>query len=75
MTVTEEAAKVVRIERTFDAPAEEVFDAWTSEEVIGRWFHRGGLAGGRRRGGPARRREGPGRDADPDGGEARRCER
>jgi uncharacterized protein YndB with AHSA1/START domain len=36
--VAEEAAKVVRIERTFDAPAEDVFDAWTSEEVIRRWF-------------------------------------
>ena len=38
MTVAEEAAKVVRIERTFDASAEDVFDAWTSEEVISRWF-------------------------------------
>ena len=47
MTVTEEATRVVRIERTFDAPAEDVFDAWTSEEVIGRWFRpRAGLAGG-----------------------------
>jgi uncharacterized protein YndB with AHSA1/START domain len=36
--VAEEAARVVRIERTFDAPAEDVFDAWTSEVVIGRWF-------------------------------------
>jgi uncharacterized protein YndB with AHSA1/START domain len=36
--VAEEAARVVRIERTFDAPAEDVFDAWTSEEVIRRWF-------------------------------------
>jgi uncharacterized protein YndB with AHSA1/START domain len=39
--VTEDSAKVVRIERTFDAPAEEVFDAWTSEEVLRRWFHAG----------------------------------
>jgi uncharacterized protein YndB with AHSA1/START domain len=30
---------VLRIERTFDAPAEEVFDAWTSPEVMQRWFH------------------------------------
>ena len=30
---------VVRIERTFDAPAEAVFDAWTSPEVMRRWFH------------------------------------
>jgi uncharacterized protein YndB with AHSA1/START domain len=36
--VAEEAARVVRIERTFDAPAGDVFDAWTSEEVIRRWF-------------------------------------
>jgi uncharacterized protein YndB with AHSA1/START domain len=39
--VTEDSAKVVRIERTFDAPAEDVFDAWTSPEVIGRWFRPG----------------------------------
>jgi uncharacterized protein YndB with AHSA1/START domain len=31
----------LRIERTFDASAEEVFDAWTSEEVLKRWFHSG----------------------------------
>jgi uncharacterized protein YndB with AHSA1/START domain len=30
---------VLEIERTFDAPAEEVFEAWTSEEVLRRWFH------------------------------------
>ena len=30
--------EMVRIERTFAAPAEDVFDAWTSEEVIRRWF-------------------------------------
>jgi uncharacterized protein YndB with AHSA1/START domain len=28
----------VRIERTFQAPAEAVFNAWTSEEVIRRWW-------------------------------------
>lgn len=39
--MTEESAQVVRIERTFEAPAEEVFDAWTSPEVIGRWFRPG----------------------------------
>jgi len=39
--VTEDSAQVVRIERTFDAPAEEVFDAWTSPEVIERWFRPG----------------------------------
>ena len=30
---------VLRIERSFDAPAEAVFDAWTSAEVMRRWFH------------------------------------
>ena len=30
---------VLEIERTFDAPAQAVFDAWTSEEVMRRWFH------------------------------------
>jgi len=30
---------VVRIERTFAAPAEDVFDAWTSPEVMRRWLH------------------------------------
>lgn len=28
----------LRIERTFQAPAEAVFDAWTSEEVLRRWW-------------------------------------
>jgi uncharacterized protein YndB with AHSA1/START domain len=37
--VTEDARHVVRIERTFAASAEEVFDAWTSPEVMRRWFH------------------------------------
>jgi len=30
--------KTLRLERTFQAPAEAVFDAWTSEEVILRWW-------------------------------------
>ena len=30
---------VLEIERVFEAPAEDVFDAWTSEEVLRRWFH------------------------------------
>jgi uncharacterized protein YndB with AHSA1/START domain len=30
---------VVRIERTFAASAEDLFDAWTSPEVMRRWFH------------------------------------
>ncbi len=28
----------VRVERTFDAPAEDVFDAWTNPEVLKRWW-------------------------------------
>ncbi|TMK38435.1 MAG: SRPBCC domain-containing protein [Actinobacteria bacterium] len=37
--MTEESGHVVRIERNFAASAEEVFDAWTSPEVMRRWFH------------------------------------
>jgi uncharacterized protein YndB with AHSA1/START domain len=33
------ARTTLRMRRTFDAPAERVFDAWTSEEVMRRWFH------------------------------------
>jgi uncharacterized protein YndB with AHSA1/START domain len=29
----------LRMERTFRAPARAVFDAWTSEEVMRRWWH------------------------------------
>ena len=34
-------ATTLRMERTFDAPAQAVFDAWTSEEVMRRWWHAG----------------------------------
>ena len=37
--MTEQREHELRIERTFDASAEEVFDAWTSPEVLRRWFH------------------------------------
>jgi uncharacterized protein YndB with AHSA1/START domain len=37
--VSQDPDRVVRIERTFDARAEAVFDAWTSPEVMRRWFH------------------------------------
>lgn len=37
--MTEEPGRVVQIERTFVASAKEVFDAWTSPEVMRRWFH------------------------------------
>jgi uncharacterized protein YndB with AHSA1/START domain len=29
----------LHMERTFQAPAEAVFEAWTSEEVLRRWWH------------------------------------
>jgi uncharacterized protein YndB with AHSA1/START domain len=31
----------LRMERTYRASAQAVFDAWTSEEVLRRWFHAG----------------------------------
>ena len=37
--MTKGSGQVVRIERTFAASAESVFDAWTSPEVMRRWFH------------------------------------
>ena len=37
--MSERLGHVVRIERTFAASAEDVFDAWTSPEVMRRWFH------------------------------------
>ena len=33
--------RVLRIQRAFAASAEEVFDAWTSPEVMRRWLHCG----------------------------------
>jgi uncharacterized protein YndB with AHSA1/START domain len=35
------SGRVLRLERAFGAPAEDVFDAWTSPEVMRRWFHCG----------------------------------
>jgi uncharacterized protein YndB with AHSA1/START domain len=32
------AATTLKIERTYQAPAEAVFNAWTNEEVMRRWF-------------------------------------
>lgn len=37
--MTDESGLTLRIERTFEASIEEVFDAWTSPEVMRRWFH------------------------------------
>jgi uncharacterized protein YndB with AHSA1/START domain len=31
--------RTLRIERTYQAPIEAVFEAWTSEEVLRRWWH------------------------------------
>jgi uncharacterized protein YndB with AHSA1/START domain len=33
------ADRTLHMQRTFSAPAEKVFDAWTSEEVMRRWWH------------------------------------
>lgn len=33
------SGETLLIERPFRAPAQAVFDAWTSEEVMRRWFH------------------------------------
>jgi uncharacterized protein YndB with AHSA1/START domain len=32
-------SRTLRMERTYRAPAQAVFDAWTSPEVLRRWFH------------------------------------
>lgn len=37
--MTDGTGYIVRIERTYSAPAEAVFDAWTSPEVMRRWLH------------------------------------
>jgi uncharacterized protein YndB with AHSA1/START domain len=37
--VSDDTGHVVRIERTYTAPAEDVFDAWTNPEVMRRWLH------------------------------------
>ena len=36
--MSDQFGRVIRIERTFAASAEEVFDAWTSPDVMRRWF-------------------------------------
>jgi uncharacterized protein YndB with AHSA1/START domain len=33
------AKTTLRLKRTYEAPAQRVFDAWTSEEVMRRWWH------------------------------------
>jgi uncharacterized protein YndB with AHSA1/START domain len=37
--VPDPRSPALRIERTFAAPAQAVFDAWTSVEVLRRWWH------------------------------------
>ena len=37
--MSEHRARMLRIERTFDAPVERVFAAWTSPEVLRRWLY------------------------------------
>jgi len=37
--MTEHRERVLRIERTFNAPVERVFEAWTNEVVMSRWLH------------------------------------
>ena len=39
--MSEGSGHAARIERTFAASAEDAFDAWTSPEVMRRWFHCG----------------------------------
>src|SRR5437763_14170154 len=34
-------AAPVRVERTYDVPAERLFDAWTNPDVMRRWWHTG----------------------------------
>jgi uncharacterized protein YndB with AHSA1/START domain len=41
--LTEHRARLLRIERSFDAPVERVFGAWTNEAVLRRWLH--GMSG------------------------------
>jgi uncharacterized protein YndB with AHSA1/START domain len=39
--LTEHRDRILRIERSFEAPLERVFDAWTSADVMRRWLHCG----------------------------------
>ncbi|HUA02428.1 MAG TPA: SRPBCC domain-containing protein [Solirubrobacteraceae bacterium] len=39
--MTSGSSRVISIERAFAASAEDVFDAWTSPEVMRRWLHCG----------------------------------
>ena len=37
--MTDHRERILRIERSFQAPIDKVFDAWTNEEVLRRWLH------------------------------------
>jgi uncharacterized protein YndB with AHSA1/START domain len=39
--MTDGTPTALRVERTYEAPAEAVFDAWTNPEVMRRWWHVG----------------------------------
>jgi uncharacterized protein YndB with AHSA1/START domain len=39
--MSEVESDTVRLERTFDAPADDVFNAWTNPEVLRRWWEAG----------------------------------
>jgi uncharacterized protein YndB with AHSA1/START domain len=39
--MTEMTATELRLERTYDAPRERVYDAWTNPEVLRRWWAAG----------------------------------
>jgi uncharacterized protein YndB with AHSA1/START domain len=39
--LTEHRERILRIERTFQAPIEAVFDAWTNADVLRSWLHVG----------------------------------
>ena len=58
------------MERTFNAPAQAVFDAWTNEEVLRRWWHAEARLGDAARGGRRPRgRDRAGRHAQPHDGQ------
>jgi uncharacterized protein YndB with AHSA1/START domain len=41
MTESQQTQSAVRVQRTYDASAQAVFEAWTNVEVIRRWWHAG----------------------------------
>jgi uncharacterized protein YndB with AHSA1/START domain len=41
MTESTQQTPTALVERSFDAPAQAVFDAWTNPQVMRRWWHAG----------------------------------